>query len=63
MAVSLIGGRSPPEPLVTTKQESSGAMAAPTARWMPPTNCRLSSHRRVRHGSSCLVPVLIRAAP
>ena len=28
-AVSLIGGRSPPDPLVTTKYESSGAMSPP----------------------------------
>ena len=29
IAVSLIGGRSPPDPLVTTKYESSGEIAAP----------------------------------
>ena len=38
-------------------------MAPPMARWMPPTNCRLSSHRVLRHGSSCLVAVLIIATP
>ncbi len=63
MIVSEIGGRSPPEPLVTTKKESSGEMSPAYARWMPPTNCRLSSQRRVRHGSSWFVVVLISAAP
>ena len=63
MAVSLIGGRSPPEPLVTTKYESSGAMSPAKTRWMPPTKERLSSHSRVRHGSSALLAVPMRATP
>ena len=29
-------------------------MSPPKARWMPPTNCRLSSHSRVRHGQQLL---------
>ena len=61
--MSLIGGRSPPEPLETTNHSSFGAIEPLMMRWMPPTNCRLSSHRRVRQGSSCSVAVSMMPMP
>ncbi len=63
MAVSLIGGTSPPDPLVTTKYESSGAMSAASMRLTPPTRARLSSHSRLRQGSSSFVAVSMTPMP
>ncbi|GBC87334.1 hypothetical protein HRbin12_01337 [bacterium HR12] len=42
IAVSLIGGRSPPEPLTTTKYEPSGEMSPSVIRRTPPTRGRFS---------------------
>ena len=63
IAVSLIGGASPPLPDVTTKYWSFGAIAPAKIRWTPPTLWMLSSQIVECHGSSWLVVRSMRATP